>query len=150
MDKLIGLPAAPGIAMGPAFVYRRKVLQAKQYLVDDTDQEFAKLESALTQAEADLGALMHRAREQVGEEEAAIFEAQAAMLRDPELQDAMTLFLPYPMEHHPLFWMLPNPFFQYAGDLINARPHVGIEIASVLQLDFRFSVRRKSIVRQSQ
>ena len=87
MDKLIGLPAAPGIAMGPAFVYRRKVLQAKQYLVDDTDQEFAKLESALTQAEADLGALMHRAREQVGEEEAAIFEAQAAMLRDPELQD---------------------------------------------------------------
>src|SRR5512143_3020392 len=87
MNKLIGLPAAPGIAMGPAFVYHRRVLQAEQYFVDDVDQEFAKLESALTQAESDLAALTQRAREQVGEEEAAIFEAQAAMARDPELQD---------------------------------------------------------------
>jgi phosphoenolpyruvate-protein kinase (PTS system EI component) len=87
MNKLIGLPAAPGIAMGPAFVYRRKTLQAERYVVDDGHQEFAKLESALMQAEADLAALTQRAREQVGEEEAAIFEAQAAMARDPELQD---------------------------------------------------------------
>lgn len=87
MNKLIGLPAAPGIAMGPAFVYHRRVLQAEQYFVDDVDQEFAKLASALLEAEADLAALTQRAREQVGEEEAAIFEAQAAMARDPELQD---------------------------------------------------------------
>jgi phosphoenolpyruvate-protein phosphotransferase len=87
MNKLIGLAAAPGIAMGPAFVYHRKVLKAAQHLVDDVDQEFAKLESALVQAEADLAALTQRAREQVGEQEAAIFEAQASMVRDPELQD---------------------------------------------------------------
>jgi phosphoenolpyruvate-protein phosphotransferase len=87
MHKLMGLPAAPGIAIGPAFLYRRKVLRAEQYRVADVDQEFAKLESALTQAEADLGSLTQRAREQLGEAEAAIFEAQAAMARDPELQE---------------------------------------------------------------
>lgn len=87
MNKLTGLPAAPGIAMGPAFRYRRNVLQAERYLVDDADRELAKLESALAQAEADLAALTQRAREQVGEEDAAIFDAQAAMVRDPELQE---------------------------------------------------------------
>jgi phosphoenolpyruvate-protein phosphotransferase len=87
MNKLIGLAAAPGIAMGPAFLYRRKVLQAERYFVDDANGELAKLDAALTQAEADLAALTQRAREQVGKEDAAIFEAQAAMARDPELQD---------------------------------------------------------------
>lgn len=85
MWKLIGLPAASGIALGPAFLYTRKALHAESYSIENVDQEFAKLESALTQAENDLGALTQRARAQVGEQEAAIFEAQAAMARDPEL-----------------------------------------------------------------
>ena len=87
MWKLIGLPAASGIALGPAFVYTRRALHAEPYPIDDVNQEFAKLEAALTQAEAELGSLAQRAREQVGDAEAAIFEAQAAMARDPELQD---------------------------------------------------------------
>lgn len=87
MKKLTGLPAASGIALGPAFVYNRKVLHAEKYSMEDSNQELAKLESALKQAEVDLASLTQRAREQVGEEEAAIFEAQTAMLLDPELQD---------------------------------------------------------------
>jgi len=87
MKKLIGLPAASGIALGPVFIYSRKVLRAERSHVDNINEEFAKLEDALKQAEADLESLTQRAREQVGEEEAAIFEAQAVMLRDPELQD---------------------------------------------------------------
>ncbi len=87
MKKLIGLPAASGIALGPVFIYSRKVLRAERSHVDNINEEFAKLEDALKQAEADLESLTQRAREQVGEEEAAIFEAQAVMMRDPELQD---------------------------------------------------------------
>lgn len=87
MEKLIGLPAASGIALGPAFAYRRKVLHVEKSTVDDINQELTKLEDALTQAEAELASLTQRAREQVGDAEAAIFEAQAAMARDPELQD---------------------------------------------------------------
>ncbi len=86
MKKLIGLPAASGIALGPAFIYNRGILYAERYHIDDVNQEFEKLESALKQAEADLAALTQRAREQVGEVEAEIFEAHAAMMRDPELQ----------------------------------------------------------------
>jgi phosphotransferase system enzyme I (PtsI) len=87
MKTLTGLPAASGIALGPVFVYHRRLLHAEHYPVDDVNQEFAKLESALTQAEADLASLTQRTREQIGEEEAAIFEAQAAMARDPELHE---------------------------------------------------------------
>lgn len=86
MRTLTGLSATSGIALGPVFVYARKVLHAERYTIDDTNSEFAKLESALVQADADLASLTQRAREQVGEEEAAIFEAQAAMMRDPDLQ----------------------------------------------------------------
>jgi phosphoenolpyruvate-protein phosphotransferase len=49
-------------------------------------EELARLESALDQAEAALISLARRAREQVGEKEAGIFEAQNAILRDPELK----------------------------------------------------------------
>lgn len=87
MKRLMGFPAASGIALGPAFTYNHKVLHAEPYTIADTGQELAKLEAALTQVEADLASFAQRTREQVGEAEAAIFEAQAAMARDPELQD---------------------------------------------------------------
>jgi len=86
MKKLMGLPAASGIAIGPAFIYKHIVLYAERYHIDDVNREFETLESALTQAEADLQSLTQRAREQVGKAEAEIFEAQVAMMRDPELQ----------------------------------------------------------------
>lgn len=86
MKKLTGLPAASGIALGSAFIYSHAVLHVERYHIDDVNQEFDKLESALKQAEADLVSLTQRAREQIGKAEAEIFEAQAAILRDPELQ----------------------------------------------------------------
>ncbi len=86
MRKLTGLPAASGIALGPAFIYSHTVLNAERYHIDDVNRELEKLESALTQAEADLQSLTQRAREQVGKAEGQIFEAQVAMMRDPELQ----------------------------------------------------------------
>ncbi len=87
MKKLSGLPAAFGIALGPAFVYSRRVLHTDSYTIENAEQELAKLEPAVLQAQADLASLTKQAREQVGEAEAAIFEAQAAMVRDPELHE---------------------------------------------------------------
>ena len=87
MKKLSGLTAAPGIALGPAFTYSRRVLHTASYTIENADLEIDKLEPAVLQAEADLALLTQRARDQVGEAEAAIFEAQAAMIRDPELHE---------------------------------------------------------------
>lgn len=87
MKKLSGLPAASGIALGPAFAYSRRVLHTDSYTIENAEVELAKLEPVVLQAEADLASLTQRAREQVGEAEAAIFEAQAAMVRDPELHE---------------------------------------------------------------
>ena len=84
--KLTGLPAAQGIAYGPAHGFQRGVLHAERRPSANVQKELARLESALDQAEADLISLVQRAREQVGEKEAGIFEAQNAILRDPELK----------------------------------------------------------------
>jgi phosphotransferase system enzyme I (PtsI) len=84
--SLTGLPAAQGIAYGPAHGFHRGVLHAERRSSANVQEELARLESALDQAEAALISLARRAREQVGEKEAGIFEAQNAILRDPELK----------------------------------------------------------------
>lgn len=84
---MTGLPAAPGIAYGPAYVTARGVLHAEKHPIGDSRSELDKLRTSLKQAETDLISLARRAREQVGKEEAKIFEAQSAILQDPELQN---------------------------------------------------------------
>ena len=85
MRKLTGLPAGPGIALGSAFNYSRGILHVERSHIDNVNLEFDKLESALRQAEIDLKALTEQASQAVGKAESKIFEAQIAMLRDPEL-----------------------------------------------------------------
>ncbi len=84
--RLTGLPAAQGIAYGPAYGFQRGVLHAERRPSANAQEELARLESALDQAEADLILLVRRATEQVGEKEAGIFAAQNSILRDPELK----------------------------------------------------------------
>jgi phosphoenolpyruvate-protein phosphotransferase (PTS system enzyme I) len=84
--KLTGLSAAQGIAYGPAHGIQRVKLLVERHPAANIQEELSRLESALNQAEAGLISLARRAREQIGEKEAAIFEAQNAMLRDPELK----------------------------------------------------------------
>jgi len=84
--RLTGLPAAQGIAYGPAHGFQRGVLHAERRPSANAQEELARLESALDQAEADLILLVRRATEQVGEKEAGIFAAQNSILRDPELK----------------------------------------------------------------
>jgi phosphoenolpyruvate-protein phosphotransferase (PTS system enzyme I) len=86
MKKLAGLSGAPGIAYGPAHRAMRRLLHVDQQPSAGNEQELVRLEAALDQAEADLIALAGRARAQVGTKEAGIFEAQTAILRDPELK----------------------------------------------------------------
>jgi phosphoenolpyruvate-protein phosphotransferase len=84
--KLTGLPAAPGIAYGPAAVFVHGSLHVERISIDDPHRELARLETALIQAEVGLDSLIRRAGEQVGKKEAGIFEAQKVILQDPELK----------------------------------------------------------------
>ncbi|HIP87092.1 MAG TPA: phosphoenolpyruvate--protein phosphotransferase, partial [Anaerolineales bacterium] len=85
MKKLRGIAASRGIAIGPVFQYRRADLHFERRRVEDREAEWARFQAALEVARERLAEVCARAREDVGDEQAAIFQAQALMLEDPEL-----------------------------------------------------------------
>lgn len=89
MPRYQGLPASPGIAIGPALVYRTQKVAFSEERVDDPRIEWRLLEQAIRQAHAQLTALEERARKMAGEEEAAIFEAHRLFLDDEELMASL-------------------------------------------------------------
>lgn len=91
MLTLSGIPASRGIAMGPAFRYLRPDLTVSCYTVKDPMAEWARFESALNVAREQLAAVQAQAETSYGAEEAAIFEAQAMMLDDPDLMATVRL-----------------------------------------------------------
>ncbi len=85
MPRYQGLPASPGIAIGPALIYRPRKVTFADYRVEDPQQEWRLLMEAIEKARTQLRALEARARQMAGEDEAAIFEAHRLFLDDEEL-----------------------------------------------------------------
>ena len=89
MSALRGIPASRGIAIGPAFHFRQSKLEFERCTVEDAAAEWARFEAALEVAGQQLGEVYATAKAESGTEEAAIFQAHALMLDDPELLDAV-------------------------------------------------------------
>lgn len=89
MRTIKGLPASSGIAIGPAWIYRPVHIEIVERQVADPLAEWQRLEKALATAGQQLDALYHRALENIGPEEAAIFEAHQMILQDPELLEGL-------------------------------------------------------------
>ncbi len=85
MPRYQGLPASPGIAVGPALIYRPRKVTFADYRVEDPQQEWHLLMEAVDKARTQLRALETRARQVAGADEAAIFEAHRLFLDDEEL-----------------------------------------------------------------
>ena len=85
MKQIHGIPAAPGIAIGPVFHYRPVKLAIEKYAISDTAAEWVRLEAALGAAATQLEAIYDKAVQETGAQNAEIFQAQSEMLRDPEL-----------------------------------------------------------------
>jgi len=85
MKTIQGIGASPGIAIGPAYRFQRMDLHVEARTVHDVDAEFARFFQALEMAEGQLRLVHEKARREAGADQAAIFEAQLEMLRDPEL-----------------------------------------------------------------
>lgn len=86
-----GIGASPGVAAGPALVYRPAApsRSAGQDAASDgaPAEERERLRGALAASAAELRALAGRVEREVGREEAGIFEAQALMLEDPTITE---------------------------------------------------------------
>jgi len=92
---LVGIPASPGIVVGPAHVLLWEVPPVRLRLVppEQIDLEIAHFHDALAKARERVAHLRARVEQHVGIEEARIFEAQALILQDTEIIDKVELLI---------------------------------------------------------
>ncbi len=84
---LSGLAAAPGIAVGPALLYRPAGLDEAPIRSLNPEQEPARLEQALARADTGIATVEMALRAVGKDEEAEIFAAHRLLLADPSFQD---------------------------------------------------------------
>src|SRR5271170_5800741 len=82
---LIGVPAAGGIAIGPAHLYRRQGISAIRRKLEDGEvaAEVARYREAVTKTRAQISDMEQKMKEKLGAEHAAIFQAHQVVLDDP-------------------------------------------------------------------
>lgn len=86
---LRGIPASPGVAIGPAVLYRPTVPDVARRADADPVEEWQRLQAAIAAAAQEIAAVGRQALRQAGREEAAIFEAHALVLQDPDLLETV-------------------------------------------------------------
>jgi phosphocarrier protein FPr len=86
---LAGIPASPGIAIGPAAHYRVQQQRVESHTVDDPSAEWQRLLNAIQTARQEIDDLRQRVSEQGNQAEAAIFQAHMLFLEDPSLLEAV-------------------------------------------------------------
>lgn len=89
MLEVQGIAVSSGIAIGPCWIYRPVTIKVERRENQDPVFEQARLETALQQAKNQIVQLHQRTLETIGVEEAAIFEAHALFLDDPEFVGAI-------------------------------------------------------------
>jgi len=89
VKTLRGIAASPGIAIGPAFHFRRADLCFERHPVEDPATEWARFQAALERAREQLAEVYAKAEAESGAKQAAIFQAHVLMLEDPELLEAV-------------------------------------------------------------
>jgi phosphoenolpyruvate-protein kinase (PTS system EI component) len=85
--KLVGIPASPGIAVGPVHLLRWEIPEVRHRIIPDeaVQSEIERFHVALQRAEERLVQIRERVEASAGPQEAAIFDVQRSMLDDQEL-----------------------------------------------------------------
>src|SRR5689334_19668604 len=81
---LKGIPAAPGIAIGPAYIIDKQdlVVPARSILEEEIPIEIARFEEALIKTREQISTLQRKIGEEMGIEHAQIFDAHLLVLED--------------------------------------------------------------------
>ncbi len=85
-DKIEGIPAAPGMALGPVIVLNEDTIEIKKE-GKSPHEERKKLRNALDKAAYDLNQWLHKKHETVDKNRMDIFIAHLSLIKDPELQN---------------------------------------------------------------
>jgi len=86
--KFTGIGASPGIGVGPIHVIVAEEYSVREFVIpaDRVEDEIAFFERALEASRRDLAQIRHGIAAELGEAEAAIYDAQMLMVDDPELR----------------------------------------------------------------
>ena len=86
---LKGIPASPGIVVGPVHLLMWQVPEVPEGVIEahDVDAEVERLRIAFARSVERLRSIRERAIRTAGEAEAAIFEVQVSIIEDVELRD---------------------------------------------------------------
>ncbi len=84
---LRGVPAAPGIAIGPIYVYNREVPEVieRSTSATEAEREIDRLSKAVERSQKELRKILAFAQRKIGEGKAKIFEALILILEDTQL-----------------------------------------------------------------
>ena len=86
MTKMLkGIAASDGIAAAKAYMLVQPDLSFSETSIDDPEAEIKRLDDAVEASKSELEIIKQKATENLGEEEAQVFEAHLTILADPEL-----------------------------------------------------------------
>lgn len=86
MTKMLkGIAASDGIAAAKAYMLVQPDLSFYETSIDDPEAEIKRLDDAVEASKSELELIKQKATENLGEEEAQVFEAHLTILADPEL-----------------------------------------------------------------
>lgn len=80
-----GIGASPGIALGRALVIKQSELNIEKNTITDIDCEVKRFEDAISKSKKELVEVKEKAKKELGDDKAKIFESHLLLLGDPEL-----------------------------------------------------------------
>lgn len=82
--KLKGIPASPGIVIGPVYLFRKHepTVQIKTITADEVEKEIDRLRYAILRSKKELTKVLDFAEQKLGADQSKIFEAQLLILDD--------------------------------------------------------------------
>ncbi|HIX01589.1 MAG TPA: phosphoenolpyruvate--protein phosphotransferase [Candidatus Ligilactobacillus excrementigallinarum] len=83
--KLTGIAASDGIACAEAYMLVEPDLSFSEKTIDNPEQEITRLHDAIDASKKELETIKEKAKQNLGEEEAEVFEAHLTILSDPEM-----------------------------------------------------------------
>jgi phosphoenolpyruvate-protein phosphotransferase/dihydroxyacetone kinase phosphotransfer subunit len=95
--ELSGIAASAGVAIAPVVNYQPTHITITEYHVDNPESEWQRVQAAIHTAKQEIQAVFSQASLQIGDTEAAIFDAQLLFLEDPVLLEAAHQRI---LEHH--------------------------------------------------
>jgi phosphotransferase system enzyme I (PtsI) len=85
--ELKGIPASPGIVLGPVYLFRKHepTVQIRTINSDEVESEIERLQNAIARSKKELTKVFEFAEQKLGTEQSKIFEAQLLLLEDAVL-----------------------------------------------------------------